>query len=127
MTHHLRTARHPAAPRDPWYGSHGAAPRDPALALYDPAAELVAAASALRGAASRPGTGPAVAATLGCVEAALRQLRAALDDLGYEVHGTERSTAFDDASRMLERAEADTRRAREGLAAIVSATVEQER
>ena len=47
----------------------------------------------------------------------MRQLRAALDDMNYEIHRAEpRRTAFDDAARMLERAEADMRRAREAVA-----------
>jgi hypothetical protein len=47
---------------------------DPANELYDRACDLLAAAEALSPAAARPGAAPAIAATLGCVEAALDAL-----------------------------------------------------
>jgi hypothetical protein len=46
-------------------------PRDPVNELYDCASTLLQAAHELRAAAGRPGSTPAYAATLGCIEASL--------------------------------------------------------
>lgn len=67
-----------------WYASRGVSERDPAVALFDPAAELVAAATVLRPAASRPGCAPAIAATLGCIDTALEAVSEALQAMGHE-------------------------------------------
>jgi hypothetical protein len=56
-------------------------PRDPANELYDQACSLLAAAQGLRAAASSRHTAPALAASLGCIEASLQQLREALPEL----------------------------------------------
>jgi hypothetical protein len=56
-------------------------PRDPANELYDQACSLLAAAQGLRAAASSRDTGPALAASLGCIEASLQQLRDAMPGL----------------------------------------------
>lgn len=56
-------------------------PRDPANELYDQACSLLAAAQGLRAAAGSRQTAPALAASLGCVEASLQQLRDALPEL----------------------------------------------
>jgi hypothetical protein len=48
--------------------------RDPANELYDEACALVAAAQGLRAAADPRRSSPAIAATLGCVEASLEAL-----------------------------------------------------
>jgi hypothetical protein len=55
---------------------HGVAvgQRDPAHALYDHACDLLVAAQGLRSMAGTEGTGPAVAATFGCLEATLDAL-----------------------------------------------------
>ena len=69
--------------------------RDPANELYDRACDLLAAAEALPPAAARPGSAPAIAATLGCVEAALEALAAASSAMRSEVS---RQLARDDAA-----------------------------
>ena len=56
-------------------------PRDPANELYDQACSLLEAAQGLRAAAGSRRTGPALAATLGCIEASLQQLREAMPGL----------------------------------------------
>jgi hypothetical protein len=56
-------------------------PRDPANELYDQACSLLAAAQGLRVAASSRLTAPALAASLGCMEASLQQLREAMPQL----------------------------------------------
>ena len=56
-------------------------PRDPANELYDQACSLLAAAQGLRAAASSRLTAPALAASLGCIEASLQQLREAMPEL----------------------------------------------
>ena len=56
-------------------------PRDPANELYDQACSLLAAAQALRAAAGSRHAAPALAASLGCIEASLQQLREAMPEL----------------------------------------------
>jgi hypothetical protein len=56
-------------------------PRDPANELYDQACSLLAAAQGLRAAARSRHTAPALAASLGCIEASLQQLREAMPEL----------------------------------------------
>jgi hypothetical protein len=56
-------------------------PRDPANELYDQACSLLAAAQGLRVAARSRRTAPALAASLGCIEASLQQLREAMPEL----------------------------------------------
>ena len=56
-------------------------PRDPGNELYDQACSLLAAAQALRAAAGSRRSAPALAASLGCIEASLRQLREAMPEL----------------------------------------------
>lgn len=55
--------------------------RDPANELYDQACSLLAAAKGLRVAARSRLTAPALAASLGCIEASLQQLREAMPEL----------------------------------------------
>jgi hypothetical protein len=62
-----------------------AAARDPANELYDRACDLLAAANELRPAAGRPGAAPAIAATLGCIEAALEAVADASAAMRAEV------------------------------------------
>jgi hypothetical protein len=62
--------------------SPAAAPqRDPANELYDRACDIVAAAAELRDASRHDNNDAAVAATLNCLEAALRDVASALDAL----------------------------------------------
>jgi hypothetical protein len=56
-------------------------PRDPANELYDQACSLLAAAQGLRAASGSRHAAPALAATLGCIEASLEQLRGAMPEL----------------------------------------------
>lgn len=56
--------------------------RHPANELYDSACELLDAARHLRRAAAPPGSWPAIAASLGSVEAALAELGDAAADMG---------------------------------------------
>ena len=56
-------------------------PRDPANELYDQACSLLAAAQGLRAAARSRHAAPALAASLGCIEASLQQLREAMPEL----------------------------------------------
>ena len=56
-------------------------PRDPANELYDQACSLLAAAQGVRVAAGSRLTAPALAASLGCIEASLQQLREAMPEL----------------------------------------------
>ena len=58
-----------------------AADRDPANELYDQACSLLEAAQGLRAAASSWHCAPALAASLGCIEASLRELRDAVPEL----------------------------------------------
>ena len=58
--------------------------RDPAHVLFDHACDLLAAAQGLRAAAPAEGVAPALAATLGCLEATLDALAAAVADLGED-------------------------------------------
>lgn len=58
-----------------------AAERDPANELYDQACSLLEAAQGLRAAASSWHCAPALAASLGCIEASLRELRDAVPEL----------------------------------------------
>jgi hypothetical protein len=61
-----------------------AAERDPANELYDQACSLLEAAQGLRAAASSASSwhsAPALAASLGCIEASLRELRDAVPEL----------------------------------------------
>jgi len=63
----------------------GPAPeRDPAHVLFDHACDLLAAAQGMRAAAPADGVGPALAATLGCLEATLDALAAAVSGMGDE-------------------------------------------
>ena len=55
--------------------------RDPANELYDRACDVVAAAAELRDAASRDNNDAAVAASLGCLEAALSDIAGAIEEL----------------------------------------------
>jgi len=55
--------------------------RDPANELYDQACSLLAAAQGLRAAAGSRHAVPALAASLGCIEASLQQLREAMPEL----------------------------------------------
>jgi hypothetical protein len=59
--------------------------RDPATELSERARDLVDAAEGMRRAAATPGSSPAVAASLGCLEAALDELAAAATNLGVGV------------------------------------------
>jgi|tagenome__1003787_1003787.scaffolds.fasta_scaffold19926842_2 hypothetical protein len=59
-------------------GSHR---RDPANDLYDRACDVVAAAAALRDAAAHENNDAAIAATLGCLEAALGDAATAIEQL----------------------------------------------
>jgi hypothetical protein len=56
--------------------------RDPATELHERARELLDAAQGLRRAAAAPGSSPAIAASLRCLEAALDELVAAATNLG---------------------------------------------
>jgi hypothetical protein len=60
-----------------------AAERDPANELYDQACSLLEAAQGLRAAASSWHSAPALAASLGCIEASLRELRDAVAELRH--------------------------------------------
>jgi hypothetical protein len=60
-----------------------AAERDPANELYDQACSLLEAAQGLRAAASSWHSAPALAASLGCIEASLRELRDAVPELRH--------------------------------------------
>jgi hypothetical protein len=60
--------------------------RDPVNELYDCAGQLVQAARELEVAAARPGTAPASAATLGCLEASLEALARCIDSVRAHVH-----------------------------------------
>jgi hypothetical protein len=60
---------------------HAPTRRDPDTELYDHACELVESAAAIRQAATVPGSGDAVPALLGCVDAALRDLAAVAEAL----------------------------------------------
>jgi hypothetical protein len=55
-------------------GTPSRARRDPAHELYDQACELLFAAQALRAAAGTRGSAPAIAATVGCLDASLDAL-----------------------------------------------------
>ena len=59
--------------------------RDPATELHTRARELLDAAEGLRRAAAAPGSSPAIAASLGSLEAALDELAAAAANLGVGV------------------------------------------
>ena len=61
--------------------SRSVSPRDPANELYDRACDIVAAAAELRDASRHDNNDAAVAATLNCLEVALRDVAAALDAL----------------------------------------------
>jgi hypothetical protein len=63
-------------------GQAGAVPRDPAFELYERACDLRAAAAGLRAAAARRDDEAAVAATLGCLQAALADAAAVVNMLG---------------------------------------------
>jgi hypothetical protein len=81
-----------------WHDSRGAAPagsalaeapepprpRDPAHVLFDHACDLLAAAQGMRASAGADGVGPALAATLGCLEATLDALAASVEEMGAE-------------------------------------------
>jgi hypothetical protein len=56
-------------------------PRDPANELDDQTCSLLAAAQGLRAAARSRRGAPALAASLGCIEASLQQLREAMPEL----------------------------------------------
>jgi len=81
--------------------------RDPANELYDRACDVVAAAAALRDASSADYNDAAIAATLGCLEAALEDAAAAVEQLreatvrrissAWPVLGDQASAAADDA------------------------------
>lgn len=58
-------------------------PRDPSNELYDRACDLLDAAQRLSRALDLPGTEPALAATLGCVQAALHELTGAFGSLPH--------------------------------------------
>jgi hypothetical protein len=58
-----------------------AAERDPANELYDQACSLLEAAQGLRAAAGSWRSGPAPAASLGCIGASLHELRDAVPEL----------------------------------------------
>jgi hypothetical protein len=58
-----------------------AAERDPANELYDQACSLLEAAQGLRAAAGSWRSAPALAASLGCIEASLQELRDAVPEL----------------------------------------------
>jgi hypothetical protein len=55
---------------------------DPARELCERASELLEATQRLRRGAAAPGSWPAIAAALGCVEAALNELSEAVADMG---------------------------------------------
>lgn len=67
-----------------WYSGRGVSQRDLAVALFDPATEFAAAATALRPAASQPGCAPAIPATLGCIDTALEAISEAIRAMGLE-------------------------------------------
>jgi hypothetical protein len=83
--------------------------RDPANELYDRACDVVAAVAALRDASSSDNYDAAIAATLGCVETALEDAAAAVEQLrdasvrrlssAWPVLGDQAVTAADDARR----------------------------
>jgi len=59
-------------------------PRDPAHVLYDHACDLLAAAQGMRASAGTDGVAPALAATLGCLEATLDALAVSVAGMGGE-------------------------------------------
>jgi hypothetical protein len=63
----------------------GSAKRDPANELYDQACSLLEAAQGLRAAADSWRSAPALAASLGCIEASLQELRDAVPALCLRV------------------------------------------
>jgi hypothetical protein len=73
----LRTAPR----RTPFAGSR----RDPTHVVYDHACDLLAAAQGLRAAMAGDGTAPAIAATLGCLEATLEALADSVDEMREQV------------------------------------------
>jgi hypothetical protein len=97
-------------------GQSAAEPRDPSAELFERACDLLAAAEAMRPAAGQPGSAPAIAATLGCVETALEALvdaaaamraemarQLARDDAGASEHasGVSRRTAQREFSELV--------------------------
>jgi hypothetical protein len=82
--------------------------RDPVNELYDCAGQLLQAARELNVAADRPGSAPALAATLGCMEAALEALARSIDNARgriqeqLERHGLQRSPVTRNAVANLE-------------------------
>jgi hypothetical protein len=71
----------------------GPARRDPANELYDCACTVLQATHELRAAAGRPGSAPAPAATLGCLEASLLALIDSSDGLRARAVADPRSAA----------------------------------
>jgi hypothetical protein len=61
--------------------------RDPVNELYDCAGQLLQAARELNVAAARPGSAPAMAATLGCLEASLEALAQSMENARAPIHG----------------------------------------
>jgi hypothetical protein len=100
--------------------------RDPANDLYDCACTVLHATHELRAAAGRPGSAPALAATLGCLEASLLALIDSTD--GFRARAAEdpysaasiASPAFDVLSEELADAARAAGVAREAVAASSS-------
>jgi hypothetical protein len=71
----------PSGEQSPQKAAVAQAPNDPANKLYNEACELLHAAAELREAADQPAAAPAIAPTLGWLEAALENLAAATEEL----------------------------------------------
>jgi hypothetical protein len=76
---------------------------DDVNALYDGGCELLFAAQQLQTAASRPGTAPAIAATVGCIDASLEALLQAISSMKRSAASELRGSTDDRSVDMIER------------------------
>src|SRR4051794_34521968 len=72
-------------------------------ALYDSGCELLFAAQQLQSAASQSGSAPAIAATLGCIDASLEAMLAAIRSMKRGVHNELRDAGDGPSFEMIER------------------------
>jgi hypothetical protein len=76
---------------------------DQVNALYDGGCELLFAAQQLQSAAGRPGTAPAIAATVGCIDASLEAMLEAIGSMKRSAVSELRSPDDDASIEMIER------------------------